>query len=328
MELLRDNFETAHMKNAYYTFESQCSRRVSYILATKNHADKLDEALSRLRMFKGAEDELLVMDGGSTDHTKEIVGKYADIVDVFVSEPDQHPAYANKSFYGEPIKDPLNAVNKGILLARGKYIKTIGDDDIYHPEGMEKAARILEEYPEIDLLMCGGTSERYGRIEYVYVSPGVNYGSSIEDVFLYGRGSGVGHFFKKSALAKVGMHPYYILRLGGEIVIIADAEYVLKFFANGCNVKFCRINLFHSPWSHYDCDSGFSSSYWFGAARRYCSTAFYIKYFIKRKIKANFFVKKLKQFKKIIYRRTSNPILKKFFRKQPKLNYIWDGGFS
>lgn len=314
------------------TFESQCAKRVSYILATKNHAAKLDEALSRLRMFKGAEDELLVMDGASTDHTKEVVEKYADIVDVFVSEPDQHPFYASKSFYGEPVRDPLNAVNKGILLARGKYIKTIGDDDIYHPEGMEKAVRVLEEHPEIDLLMCGGTSERFGRLGYVYMPHGVNYGSSIEDVFIYGRGCGVGHFFKKSALVKAGLHPYYILRLGGEIVINADVEYVLKFFANGCNVKFCRINLFHSPWSHYDYDyAGLkqkSSSYWFGAARRYCSTAFYIKYSVKRKIKESLFAKKLKQFKKIIYRRTSNPIIQKFFRKRPKLDYIWDGGFS
>lgn len=313
------------------TFESQCAKRVSYILATKNHADKLDEALSRLRMFKGVEDELLIMDGLSTDHTKEIVRKYADIIDVFVSEPDQPPSYANRGFYGEPIMDPLNAVNKGIILSRGKYIKTIGDDDIYHPEGMEKAVEILEANPGIDLLICGGTRERYGRIEYVYMPPGIGYGKDIKDVFSYGEGCGVGHFFKKSALTKAGLHPYCVVRTGGEVVIVADVEYVLKFFASGCNVKFCRINLFHSPWSHYDYDPGLRievSRYWFNAARRYCSTDFYIKYFIKRKIKANFFTKKLKQFRKIIYRRISNPILKKLFRKQPKLNYIWDGGFS
>jgi len=316
------------------TFEANLPKRVSYILATKNHADKLDEALKRMRTFKGREDELLIMDGGSTDHTKEVVKKHADIVDTFISEPDVQPAFCRIGFDGKPNKDPIHAVNKGIFLARGKYIKTISDDDIYHPEGMKQAIKVMEEHPEIDLLMCGGSRERNGRIEYVYLPRGVNYGRRVEDVFQYGRGCGVGHFFRRSALARAGLHPFYKFKPNGEFIVNADAEYVLKFFKSGATVRFCRINAFHSPYSHYDYPSlGFvkesSEKYWLRSARDNCSFGFYIRFHLSNIIKKNALFGKFVYIRKIIRKMIKNRKIKYFLGKKiSRAEMVWDGGFS
>jgi glycosyltransferase involved in cell wall biosynthesis len=59
--------------------------------------------------------EYIIIDGGSTDRTCEIIKKYANI-DVFISEPDAG-AY--------------DAMNKGISLATGDIIGIINSDDWY-----------------------------------------------------------------------------------------------------------------------------------------------------------------------------------------------------
>lgn len=59
--------------------------------------------------------EYIVIDGGSIDGTIEVISKYLDKIDCFVSEPDQ-------GIY--------DAMNKGIALARGKYIYHLNAGDL------------------------------------------------------------------------------------------------------------------------------------------------------------------------------------------------------
>ena len=63
--------------------------------------------------------EYVVIDGGSTDGTVDIIRKYEDKIDYWVSEPDQ-------GIY--------DAMNKGIQLAGGEIVGLINSDDCYHPK--------------------------------------------------------------------------------------------------------------------------------------------------------------------------------------------------
>lgn len=65
--------------------------------------------------------EYLVIDGGSTDGTLEIIRKYEERIDYWISEPD-------KGIY--------DAMNKGIALAGGELIGLLNADDYYEPDGM------------------------------------------------------------------------------------------------------------------------------------------------------------------------------------------------
>lgn len=76
--------------------------------------------------------EYLVMDGGSTDETVEIMRKYEDRLR-WVSEPDCGQA---------------NAINKGWRCARGTILAYLNSDDTYLPEAVERAVACLEEHPE------------------------------------------------------------------------------------------------------------------------------------------------------------------------------------
>ena len=50
-------------------------KRVSYLISTKNRAEYLDRTLQNVREFITPQDELIIMDGGSTDNTTEIIQK-------------------------------------------------------------------------------------------------------------------------------------------------------------------------------------------------------------------------------------------------------------
>lgn len=201
-------------------FDSYSFRRVSYILTTKNRANFLDGALSSYRRLVKAIDELIIIDGGSTDITDRIINKYADFVNVYVSEPDKNPAHA---------------LSKGMLLARGKYIKHLTDDDVIYPESMEKAIKVMEKHPEVDLLVCGGTKQRGRDFFIFYVPEGANYGNDIGDIIKFGA-CGVGQVIRRKSLALSGLFP---------LDVAADFTFPIQCIASGLTVKFCRINLFH-----------------------------------------------------------------------------------
>ncbi len=71
--------------------------------------------------------EVLVVDGGSTDGTVEILRSYGDRIR-WVSEPDRGQA---------------DALNKGLKKARGSIIGWLNSDDIYLPQAIEKAVYAL-----------------------------------------------------------------------------------------------------------------------------------------------------------------------------------------
>lgn len=80
---------------------------VSIITVTYNAAAAIETTIKSIIEQPFDNYEFLVIDGNSTDNTKDIVQKYSDKIDIFQSEPDK----------GIP-----DALNKGVKLARGKYI--------------------------------------------------------------------------------------------------------------------------------------------------------------------------------------------------------------
>ncbi|MEY8716809.1 glycosyltransferase family 2 protein [Francisella philomiragia] len=72
--------------------------------------------------------EYIIIDGGSTDKTLEIISNYIDIVNILVSEPDN-------GIY--------DAMNKGIKLATGDYIGFLNSDDYYTNDIFEEYSKLL-----------------------------------------------------------------------------------------------------------------------------------------------------------------------------------------
>jgi glycosyltransferase len=90
--------------------------KISVITAVYNSRDTIAEALDSALAQTHPDVELIVIDGGSTDGTREVLQGYADRLAVLVSELD-HGIY--------------DALNKGIARASGEVVGFLHSDDLF-----------------------------------------------------------------------------------------------------------------------------------------------------------------------------------------------------
>ena len=74
--------------------------------------------------------EYIIVDGGSTDGTLDLIRQYEDRIDYWISEPDD-------GLY--------DAMNKGIALATGDIIGILNSDDLYYPDTV---IQVVERYKQ------------------------------------------------------------------------------------------------------------------------------------------------------------------------------------
>ncbi len=102
---------------------------ISVIVAVYNGENYLEDCLNSLLKQTYERTEYIVIDGGSTDSTLNIIKKYEKHLTYWISEPD---------------KGVYDAWNKGINTAKGEWIAFIGSDDIYLPNALENYVDYLK----------------------------------------------------------------------------------------------------------------------------------------------------------------------------------------
>ena len=210
-----------------------------------------------------------------------------------------------------------------MLLAHGKYIKWLTDDDIYYGEAIQRGIEVLEAHPEVDFLDCGGTRQVGNERTLVYVPPGVGYGEDPEDLFRYGA-CGCGFVIRRSALARVG--------LMNHTGIATDGEFLVQAITSKANVKFCRINMFHHP--IYDHSAVIRQRRAWEQdmdriAKRYCSPGFYLRYRMKSAVRRNPILHRpARAARSVAYAVLAALGSKKARTQLSPAAPVWDGGFS
>lgn len=119
--------------------------KISIITVCFNAQDTIEDTFLSIFNQTYKNIELIIIDGGSTDGTLEIISKYKERISSFISEPDN-------GIY--------EAMNKGIALATGDFIFFLNANDVFYNEVvLEKVAVNLIENPEAKIL--------FGDVEYI-----------------------------------------------------------------------------------------------------------------------------------------------------------------
>lgn len=112
---------------------------ITIITSTFNAEKDLEECIKSVISQSYTNIEYIIIDGGSTDGTLEIVKKYQNFITISLSEKDN-------GIY--------DAWNKGVELANGDWIAFLGADDIYMHDAIEKYVQELSklDYDGLDMI--------------------------------------------------------------------------------------------------------------------------------------------------------------------------------
>jgi len=105
--------------------------RISIITACLNNENTIEGTINSVFSQDYPDMEYIVIDGGSTDSTLEIISRYRNNIDYFISEPDQNM---------------YEAINKGIYNATGDIIGLLhSDDEFYSTDVLSAVAKVFEK---------------------------------------------------------------------------------------------------------------------------------------------------------------------------------------
>ena len=111
--------------------------RVSIVTPSYNQAQFIEETI-RSVLLQGYPDlEYIIIDGGSTDGSVEIIRKYEPWLAYWVSEPDGGQS---------------EAINKGWACSQGDIMAWLNSDDTYNPGAMRIAVECLRAHPSVGMV--------------------------------------------------------------------------------------------------------------------------------------------------------------------------------
>lgn len=153
------------------------------ITVVLNQEKYIEQTIKSLLQQKVKDFEYIIIDGGSTDRTLDIIKKYSKKISYWVSQKDKGIYYA---------------FNKGMTLAKGKYIGILNSDDLYTKNALNIIKRYILKYPEKDFIF--GSVKKHWGVLHGYRPKIIKYSWGF-----YSSHS-TGFFIKRKSAKKVGKY--------------------------------------------------------------------------------------------------------------------------
>ena len=113
---------------------------ISVITPVYNNKEYISKAIENYLQQGSTQTELIIVDGGSTDGTVEIIKAYAE-------------KNGSIRWLSEKDNGQSNAMNKGIRMAQGEFISFLNVDDYYSEEVFKSVISLLKNDTTIDFLV-------------------------------------------------------------------------------------------------------------------------------------------------------------------------------
>lgn len=121
--------------------------KVSVIIPCYNGEKFIDRSIKSIYIQEYTEIELIVVDDGSTDSSKEKILAW--------KVPFEEKGYLLKYVYQEN-GGPASAMNTGLKHVTGDYLSTLDADDVYSVEAIEERVIFLKNHTDIDVVRTNG----------------------------------------------------------------------------------------------------------------------------------------------------------------------------
>ncbi len=190
---------------------------ISIVTPSFNQAAFLEVAIQSV-LTQEPEVEYVVVDGGSTDGSVEVIERYADRLAAWRSEPD---------------RGQYDAINKGFALTSGEIMGWLNADDFYFPGCLSLVQEIFETHPEIDWLTStyASIATARGHVVRMRIVNRFSRRAYFRGYNLPSPGWHAGHFipqesafWRRTLWQKVGAH------LDGSLAMAGDFELWARFY--------------------------------------------------------------------------------------------------
>ncbi|MBN4050649.1 glycosyltransferase [Gammaproteobacteria bacterium AH-315-M22] len=177
--------------------------KITVVTPSYNQAQFLEDTIKSVLGQKYPNLEYIVIDGGSTDNSVDIIKKYNDQISYWVSEKDNGQAHA---------------VNKGFVRASGDIVGWLNSDDIYLPGTLASVVDYFKQYSDSEVIYGNHVvTDQYNNP--LWIKKELPF--SIRRLEHHSYMSQPATFIKRSAIDKVGL-------LDESLYFLLDWEYFIR----------------------------------------------------------------------------------------------------
>ena len=182
--------------------------KISVVTPSYNQVDFIEETIRSVLLQGYPNMEYIIIDGGSTDGTVDIIKKYEKWLDYWVSEPD---------------KGQSHAINKGWQRSSGEIIAWLNSDDVYHPGALFQAAKYLSKHQTVGMVYGNcDIIDQTGKTTGVCPSMDFDLKSLVCNKWFISQPAS---FFRKAAVEKAG-------KIDESLHLVMDWELFLRIAFN------------------------------------------------------------------------------------------------
>ena len=116
--------------------------RISIITASYNYADLISQTIESVIQQTYKNWELIVIDDGSSDNSREVIQKYCD----------ECPKIKLVTHENQKNKGLCETIKLGCQLSKGEYVAFLESDDIWHENHLQQKIKILDKYSGLPVI--------------------------------------------------------------------------------------------------------------------------------------------------------------------------------